>query len=118
MAGFTNPVLAISKVAIADAGEYKLVATNVVNAATSSVAALSILLPPTLAPLPANSNIIVGSTIVLSIDVTGPGPFTYQWMLQRREYIKRDKRFPHNHKCHFRRFRQLQCRRGECWRRC
>ena len=50
IAGATTASLAVSNVTAADAGAYRLVASNTVGAATSTVATLSVLVPPTPGP--------------------------------------------------------------------
>jgi immunoglobulin I-set domain protein/Ig-like domain-containing protein/VCBS repeat protein len=72
--------LTISNVQPADAGNYKLVASNSVGSSTSAVAALTVqLLPPTFTQQPGDQVLPPGSNIVLSALATGSIPISYQW---------------------------------------
>jgi sugar lactone lactonase YvrE len=81
--GATSPSYVIAQAQSSDAGDYTLTVTNVDGSATSSAATLTLLVPadyPDLTAQPQGTT-LVGGTASLSVTVTGPGPFTYQWLL-------------------------------------
>ncbi len=71
--------LNISSVQASDAGNYTLVVSNAVGTATSAVAVLSILGPPTITTQPANQSVIIGSTATFNVSASGTPPLGYQW---------------------------------------
>ena len=76
----TNGNLVLNAVNMTNAGSYDVVVMNALyGSATSSVATLTVVLPPTIAVQPHNKAIIAGSNSTLSVTVSGSGPFTYQW---------------------------------------
>ena len=64
-----------------DSGDYTVVITGVAGSATSSVAKLVVKAsPPTITRQPSNQNTSVnGYAYFYVYDITGTGPFTYQW---------------------------------------
>ncbi|HWD20016.1 MAG TPA: hypothetical protein VHB20_12130 [Verrucomicrobiae bacterium] len=81
LAGQTNSVLGLTNVGFADAGGYQVELTNLYGSATSSVATLTVGLPPSISTQPTNQTAVAGGAAALSIEVSGAGPFTYQWQL-------------------------------------
>jgi alpha-tubulin suppressor-like RCC1 family protein len=80
--GATNLVLAVPNVQPSLAGSvYTITASNSLGTATSGPMALHEVPCETyLRPL-ATTNILIASTVTLSADTFGRGPFTYQWQL-------------------------------------
>jgi sugar lactone lactonase YvrE len=76
-----NSTLALSGVSTNDAGNYTVVVTNNYGSATSQVAMLTVVLPPTVAILPASQTNMAGTTASFSVTASGVGPFAYQWQL-------------------------------------
>ena len=62
-----------------DAGNYTFIITcpYASGSVTSRVASLAVMLPPE----PTNQTVISGGMATFSMEVFGPGPFTYQWRL-------------------------------------
>ena len=79
VAGTTSNILSITSVTTNNAGNYSLVATNSYGAVTSSVAVLSVGVPPTFATQPADQTILAGSNAVFSAVVSGSSPLVYRW---------------------------------------
>jgi hypothetical protein len=81
IAGATSQTYMIASVAAADAGAYSVRVSNGAGTATSAGATLSVLTPVVFSthPSSADINIVGGTTRILSVKVTGSGPFTYQW---------------------------------------
>jgi hypothetical protein len=75
----TNAELVISNVTLADAGSYHAMITNAAGSATSQVATLTVLEPPTFMLQPASQTVDAGSDVVLNVSVSGSEPLSYQW---------------------------------------
>ena len=71
----------ISNVQESAAGPYFVIATNLAGAATSQVALLTVLVPPTIFVQPTNQTASPGQTVTLSVLADGTQPLTYQWLL-------------------------------------
>ncbi|HEX7861772.1 MAG TPA: immunoglobulin domain-containing protein [Verrucomicrobiae bacterium] len=80
ISGQTNSTLAISEAAATDAGNYRVVVSNLVGSTTSAVAAITIIYPPTIVTAPASTNLATGGTIQLGVSVNGTAPFTFEWL--------------------------------------
>ncbi|HTZ21531.1 MAG TPA: hypothetical protein VMC06_11680, partial [Opitutaceae bacterium] len=76
--GATSATLTIANVQSGDAGSYDVVVTGS-GTITSTAAVLSIGQPIQFVVQPRDASIAVGSRAAFCIDVTGDGPFTYQW---------------------------------------
>ncbi len=81
ISGTTSNVLTITSATTNNSGNYSLVATNSYGAATSSVAVVSVGLPPAFITQPVSQTAVAGSTVVFSALVAGSTPLTYHWRL-------------------------------------
>jgi subtilase family serine protease len=82
VSGTTSNVLSIVGATLNNAGSYQFVVTNSYGAATSSVAVLMVVFPPSIAGTLTNRTIECGSNLVsFSITASGTPPFSYQWRL-------------------------------------
>ena len=79
MGATTNP-LVLADFNTAQAGTYQVVITNAVGAATSAVATLTLLLPPTITADLTDQSATQGSSVTFGVELAGTGPFTYQWL--------------------------------------
>jgi alpha-tubulin suppressor-like RCC1 family protein len=79
ISGATNATLTISNVVTGDAGGYRVVVSNSVSVVTSSVATLTVLLPPTITTQPTNQSVPVYSDVTFFAAASGTGPLFYQW---------------------------------------
>jgi Leucine-rich repeat (LRR) protein len=77
--GATDANLLVSNVQAGNAGNYSVVVTNLVGAATSSVAVLTVWFPPAIGTQPASRTNVVGTTAFFSVNATGTAPLSYQW---------------------------------------
>jgi sugar lactone lactonase YvrE len=68
-----------------NAGTYEVVITNAWGSVTSSVASLTVLVPPTITSQPSNQTAAVSTAVTFSVGVSGTGPFTYQWTYNQRD---------------------------------
>ena len=83
IAGATASTYDIAAVSGADAGIYSARVTGPIGSVISTGGTLSVLAPFTIATQPSAGSpsiaVVAGVTKVLSVAVTGSGPFTYQW---------------------------------------
>ena len=76
----TNRNLSLTNVQPAQAGNYRVVITNIAGAVTSSVVALTVVLqPPSLLTQPTGESYTLGSSYTLSVSAGGTAPLSYQW---------------------------------------
>lgn len=81
LAGATSNVLAFSFVDATNAGNYQVIVTNLYGSTTSTVAKLTVTLPPTITLQPMGSTNALGGTMTFSVGYTGTPPFTCRWRL-------------------------------------
>jgi sugar lactone lactonase YvrE len=82
--GATGATYTVSNAQESAAGSYSVMVTNAEGSAVSAAAALTVSLPsgyPDITAQPQGATIMNGGSVVLSVTVTGSGPFTYQWYL-------------------------------------
>jgi alpha-tubulin suppressor-like RCC1 family protein len=79
ISGATAASQTLTGVTTTNAGDYTVVVTNLYGSVTSSVAALTMLLPPSITAQPASQVAAVGGTANLSASTAGTAPFAYQW---------------------------------------
>ncbi len=75
----TNASLTLANVQTSDAGSYTVVVSNPWGSITSSVATLTVLVPPTITTQPQSQQIVLGQNAAFSMEVTGTSPFQCQW---------------------------------------
>jgi hypothetical protein len=81
ISGATSNVLTLTAVTTNNAGNYTLLVTNLYGSATSSVATLTVVLPPKITLPPTNQTTQCGSNAAFSVTATGTTPLEYQWSL-------------------------------------
>ena len=77
--GAVSTNLTLPTVQAADAGNYTVVITNAAGAVTSSVAVLTVWVPPTITTQPQSRTNISGTIANFSVTAAGTPPFSYQW---------------------------------------
>ncbi len=77
--GGNSSTLALLNVSINDAGSYRVIITNNVGSATSSVATLTVLIPPAITADPTNLTVASNDNAVFNVTAAGSGPLFYQW---------------------------------------
>jgi hypothetical protein len=77
--GQTNRWLMLTSAQPAQSGNYQLVVTNGGGSVTSAVAAVSVLIPPTITQQPSSQTLIQGTTANLSAGVDGSAPLAFSW---------------------------------------
>ena len=83
LAGATNASYITNNVQLTDSGsQFFCVLTNAYGSVTSSVATLTVGVPPTITSQPTNVTVFTalsGGTATFTVAVAGTGPFNYQW---------------------------------------
>lgn len=79
LGGKTNDTLIVTNVQTVKAGSYEVVITNTEGAVTSSVATLTVLVPPTITRQPTNQSVSLGANITFSALAAGTAPRYFQW---------------------------------------
>ena len=77
----TNSTLALSTVATYQAGAYSVFISSLYGSITSRVATLTVGWLPIITSQPANQILLAGSRMFLAANVSGVGPFSFQWRL-------------------------------------
>ena len=79
LSGATNGSLALTNVQPTDAGSYTVAVTNAWGSVTSTVATLTVLVPPGIITQPQSQAVVVGKSPTFSMAASGTVPFGYQW---------------------------------------
>ncbi|MCX6927526.1 MAG: immunoglobulin domain-containing protein [Verrucomicrobia bacterium] len=79
ISGATSSSYTINSVQGADAGTYTVIVANVVGAATSKGAVLTIVVPPTITTQPQSQTVLLGAMASFSVVASGTAPLSYQW---------------------------------------
>jgi alpha-tubulin suppressor-like RCC1 family protein len=79
VSGTTSAALTLANVQTNDAGTYTLVVTNDFGSVTSSIAVLTVLVPPSITAQPASCTNVVGATASFNVVADGTAPLIYQW---------------------------------------
>ncbi|HEX7577315.1 MAG TPA: immunoglobulin domain-containing protein, partial [Verrucomicrobiae bacterium] len=79
--GSATSSLSISNAQTSDTGNYTFVVTNLLTAATSSVATVKVLVPPGITTQPLGRSSPLGLTNIFAATVSGAAPLSYQWQL-------------------------------------
>jgi hypothetical protein len=80
ISGATATNYTIASAQSTDAGSYYVVVTNSLGSITSSVAVLTVILPPTIDNPPQSLSVNQGADAPFSVDASGTAPFGYQWL--------------------------------------
>ena len=75
----TNSTLTLANVQPVDAGIYSVVVSNVAGTNTSSGAALTVNVPPSISTPSQSQTLNSGATVSFSVSATGTAPLAYQW---------------------------------------
>jgi hypothetical protein len=81
LSGATSSALALTSVQTNQAGSYTVVVTNSWGSMTSTVATLTVYVPPAITTQPQSLAVIQGQAASFSVVASGSSPFTYQWYL-------------------------------------
>ncbi|MEI7733405.1 MAG: LamG-like jellyroll fold domain-containing protein [Verrucomicrobiota bacterium] len=78
----TNSTLTLANVQGVNAGNYRVVVSNAYGMATSAVATLSLLYPPSITAQPVSLTNLVGTTASFIVSPFGTAPLAYQWQFK------------------------------------
>jgi len=78
----TNATVTLTSVSTNAAGNYQVIVSNIAGSATSSVAALTVVMPPVIASQPTNQTTTMGNNVRLSVTAYGWPALAYQWRLE------------------------------------
>lgn len=81
VSGGTNATLNLTAVNTAKAGNYRVIVSNPWGSVTSSVVALTVVLPPSITQQPAPVTANLGQAATFSVVATGTAPLSYSWAL-------------------------------------
>jgi hypothetical protein len=80
IAGATTPTLTLNNVQGSNAANYSVVLSTLSGSVTSSVASLTVIVPPVIATSPASVTNNAGTTATFTVTTSsGTAPFTYTW---------------------------------------
>lgn len=80
LTGATNATLSLTNVSVAQAGAYSVSVGNASGTTNSTVATLTVLVPPQISvPPPASVTNGLGTTAQFGVTATGTAPLAYQW---------------------------------------
>jgi hypothetical protein len=79
LTGETKASLTILSVGNADAGNYRVIVSNVAGAQMSDIAKLEVIQPPKILIQPESVNVALGSAVILTAEASGSDPLAYQW---------------------------------------
>src|SRR5262249_44742559 len=75
----TNASLTITNVQVSDSGPYQVIATDSYGSQPSAVAALTVLVRPTVTLQPVSQSVVSNGTAVFSIAASGTPPISFRW---------------------------------------
>jgi len=87
IAGVSTPTVAISGIGVQDVGDYRVVVTNLLGAATSSVATLTVIGPPIISVQPGSRTLQAGTNVSFSVSASGLAALSYQWRFNQGELL-------------------------------
>lgn len=73
------PILTLNGITTTNAGNYSVVISNSYGSVTSSVAVLTIAIPPSIQTQPVSQGVWPGSNATMSVNATGSLPLYYEW---------------------------------------
>jgi hypothetical protein len=79
VANGTSSTLTLTNVQATNDGSYFLIVANAAGSATSSVATLTVLLPPTITSQPASQSVTASNDATFSVTANGTARLEYQW---------------------------------------
>src|SRR5207253_2914518 len=79
IAGATNTSLTVTNVQTTNAGNYRLIASNVAGTTMSAIAVLTVNSTPVITVQPQSKTVALGSNTSLTVTATGTPTPVYQW---------------------------------------
>jgi hypothetical protein len=85
--GSTNYFLSLSPIQPAQQGDYQVIVSNPYGSVTSTVAHVTIVLPPAITGQSANTNVLAGSSFSLFVTASGSPTLAYRWTFENSTII-------------------------------
>ena len=82
LSGSTNYFLSIPSLQPAQQGDYQVIVYNPYGSVTSTVAHVTVLMPPTITSQSMSTNVFAGSAFSLSVAASGSPTLTYRWTFE------------------------------------
>jgi hypothetical protein len=79
LAGATNSSFTLASAQPSDAGSYDVVIANSSGSVTSTVATLTVLVPPVITQQPQSQTVLPGTNVTFTVVASGTEPLSYQW---------------------------------------
>ena len=79
ISGAATATYGISSAAPANAGSYSVVVSNWIGSTTSTVAILTVTVPPGITTQPSAQSVTAGNSATFTVTATGTSPLAYQW---------------------------------------
>jgi uncharacterized repeat protein (TIGR03803 family) len=79
VSGAQSSVLTLTGISAGDAGSYSVIVSNSLGTATSTVASLVVMLPPSITNEPLNQLVASGEAATFTVGAAGTLPLNYQW---------------------------------------
>ena len=76
----SSNVLDIAGLTLQQGGQYQVIITNSAGSVTSSIATLTVLLPPRIDSDLVSQTVCAGSNVTFQVAASGTGPLSYQWL--------------------------------------
>ncbi|MGO8837123.1 MAG: immunoglobulin domain-containing protein [Limisphaerales bacterium] len=80
--GNTNYFFSINNILPPQQGNYQVIVANAFGSVTSTVAQVTVLVPPTITSQSASTNVAAGQALNLFVNASGSSPFTYSWLFE------------------------------------
>ena len=80
ISGANSNLLTFAAVSTNDAGNYFVIITNSASSITSSIASLTVLVPPAILNQPASMSVKAGTNAMFSVTASGSAPLAFQWL--------------------------------------
>jgi hypothetical protein len=90
VAGATTTTHAVLNASSTNAGAYDAIVSNAYGSITSSVAQLTVLVPPTISTQPTNQTVVAGANALFSAIASGTAPLAYQWWFNATNSVGND----------------------------
>jgi Regulator of chromosome condensation (RCC1) repeat/Immunoglobulin domain/Immunoglobulin I-set domain len=80
--GNTNYFLSINNIQSSQQGSYQVSVANAFGSVTSTVAQVTVLVPPSITGQSSGTNVAAGQSLSLFVNAAGSQPFTYRWLFE------------------------------------
>lgn len=82
LSGATSYFLSMPTIQPSQAGDYQVIVSNPYGSTTSTVAHVTVLMPPSVTGQSPSTNVLAGNSFSLSVTATGSAPLNYSWLFE------------------------------------